>query len=213
VVLQLPHLSDETEKGMGNRYRLHTVALLAFVAVVATGCQTLQQIAQLRHVDFALDRLTEVNLAGVNVDDKRTMNDVRATEIARIGASLIDGRLPLDFTLHVGADNPEENNVSARLVRMDWTLFLEDRETISGIFDDVVILPPGQRTNIPIDISLDLVQFFGSNLNDLVEIALSLSGQGGSPRNVRLEATPVIETPVGPLRYPRPITIVSRDVG
>jgi hypothetical protein len=71
----------------------------------------------------------------------------------------------------------------------------------------------GQRTDIPIDISLDLVRFFGDNLNDLIDVALSLSGQGGSPRNVSLEATPIIDTPVGSIRYPSPVTIVSRDVG
>jgi hypothetical protein len=198
---------------MKARYGILTALLIAGTSVVWTGCQTLEQIAQLRHVDFGLDRVSQAHLAGVNIDQKNSLNDVRALEMARLIAALADGRLPLDFRLHVGADNPGENRVAARLVRMDWTLFLEGRETVSGRYDGDVLLQPGERTDIPIDISLDLVRFFGDNLNDLVQVALSLSGQGGTPRNVTLQATPIIDTPVGSIRYPRPVTIVSRDVG
>lgn len=198
---------------MNRIYTRFVAAALVVMITIWGGCQTLEQIAQLRHVDFALDRVSQTHLAGVNVDQKQSLNDVRAIEMARLAAALADGRLPLDFRLHIGAENPDDNQVSARLVRMDWTLFLEERETVSGRYEGDVLLPPGQRTDIPIDISLDLVRFFGENLNDLIDVALSLSGQGGSPRNVSLRATPIIDTPVGALRYPRPITIVSRDVG
>lgn len=194
-------------------YRFPMVFLIVGASLVWAGCQTLEQIAQLRHVDFGLNSVSQTHLAGVNIDQKNTLNDVRALEMARLVASLADGRLPLDFRLHIGAENPGENRVAARLVRMDWTLFLEGRETVSGRYDGDVMLPPGEQTDIPIDISLDLVRFFGDNLNDLVQVALSLSGQGGSPRNVTLQATPIIDTPVGSIRYPRPLTIVSRDVG
>jgi hypothetical protein len=66
---------------------------------------------------------------------------------------------------------------------------------------------------VPLDVSLNLVEFFQGSARDLVELALSLSGQGGAPKEVALRATPVVDTPLGPMRYPRPITIVSREVG
>lgn len=194
-----------------HRYLL-PLMLVATVAGLA-GCQTLQQIAQLRHVDFALDRVSQSTLAGVNLDRIQSYQDLRPMDIARLGAAIADRQLPLNFRLHVAARNPEENNVAARMVSLDWTLFLEDRETISGRYTDEVLLPPGQVTDIPIDMSLDLVRFFGDNLRDLVEIALAVTGQGGEPRRIELQATPSISTPVGPIRYPRPITIVSREIG
>jgi len=96
---------------------------------------------------------------------------------------------------------------------MDWTLFVQDHETVSGTFDQNLILPPGQRTDVPIPIRLDLVDFFGRNLSDLVELALSVSGHGGEPKDIRVEATPTIQTALGPIRYPQPITILARSVG
>jgi hypothetical protein len=96
---------------------------------------------------------------------------------------------------------------------MDWTLFLEDRETISGTFDQDILLPAGQRTDVPIPIRLDLVDFFGRNLSDLVDLALAVSGQGGQSKDIKLMARPTIDTPIGPIQYPQPITIVARNVG
>jgi hypothetical protein len=46
-----------------------------------------------------------------------------------------------------------------------------------------------------------------------VNLALSLSGRGGAPTEVTLRATPTIETALGPIRYPRPITIVTATTG
>jgi hypothetical protein len=62
-------------------------------------------------------------------------------------------------------------------------------------------------------ISLNLIEFFDGSAQDLVELALSLAGQGGASKEISLQATPTVSTPLGPIRYPGPITIVSREVG
>jgi hypothetical protein len=133
--------------------------------------------------------------------------------VLRIGAAVAREELPLNFALHLNAENPPENDVEARMVRMDWTLLLDDTETISGIFDQNILMPPGQPTDISIPMSLDLVNFFNKGARDLIELALAVSGQGGSPKRIKLVATPTIDTVIGPIRYPNPITIVSRTVG
>jgi hypothetical protein len=42
-------------------------------------------------------------------------------------------------------------------------------------------------------------------------LALSIAGQGSESKEVALRATPVVDTPLDPIRYPRPITILSRE--
>lgn len=190
--------------------------LPAFVVVLVAqslGCTTLREFAALKEVAFSLDRVDQVDLAGVRLDGVRGYDDLSIVDLAKLGSTLARERMPLAFRLHVGAANPEDNRVSARLVRFDWTLFLEDRRTISGVFDDVVELRPGEPTVIPLQIELDLLEFFGSNLTDLAELGLSLAGQGGAPKKVRLEARPTIDTAIGPIRYPEPIKVVSRTIG
>jgi hypothetical protein len=182
-------------------------------AIAIQGCQTLREIAALRLVDFAIDNVTDARLAGVQIERLRSYEDLSTTDIFQLGRAVASQELPFRFSLNIAARNPDENQVQARLVKMDWTLFLEDRETISGILDQNLVFPPGQTTTFPVTIEVDLVDFFDRNLRDLVELALSVSGQGGEPKNVSLRAIPTIDTPLGEMEYPRPITIVSRDLG
>jgi hypothetical protein len=173
------------------------------------GCATLQQIAALRDVSFALDRISDLRMAGVDLGGVRSFDDLSVADAGRIVLAVSRDQLPMEFRLHVLAENPADNTVDARLVRMDWTLLLEDRETLSGTVDREVLLPPGQPTDIPLMISLDLLEFFEGDAQDLVDLALSLAGLGGAPKEVALRATPTIQTPLGPMRYPRPITILA----
>jgi hypothetical protein len=189
--------------------------LLPALALVSTvsGCATLQQIAALRSVDFTIDRVSNVRLAGVDMSGVSSYRDLGITDVGRLTLAVAQGALPMDFRLHLTAQNPADNGADARLVRMDWTLLLQGRETISGTFADETLLPRGRATDVPISMSVDLVDFFSGSAQDLIELALSLSGQGGSPREVTLRATPVVDTALGPIRYPQPITIVSREIG
>ncbi len=189
------------------------IALLSMVLLGAAGCATLQQIAALRDVDFSVDRLTDVRLAGIDLARTRSYSDLGLVDAGRLALAVSQGTLPMEFQLHLTAENPADNSVDARLVRMDWTLLLQDRETLSGVFANEMLLARGQPTDVPITISLDLLDFFQGSARDLMNLALSLSGQGGAPTEVTLRATPTIETALGPIRYPRPITIVSKSVG
>ncbi len=192
---------------------LRLSSLLLLLVVPVTGCATFQEIAQLREVDFDLRDISRVRLAGVELDDVRSWDGLSAWEVGRIALAVSREELPLRFMLDVGALNPADNDVNARLTRMEWTLLLDDRETVSGEVDQEFILPPGEQRVIPLDIGFDLYDFFDGGAEDLTEFVLSLVGRDGGPRNVALEATPIIETPLGNIRYPRPITITSRAVG
>ncbi|HET9948502.1 MAG TPA: hypothetical protein VFQ22_06250 [Longimicrobiales bacterium] len=189
-------------------------SVLLLLAAAVTACATLQQLAALRDVDFAVDRVSGARLAGVELDRIRSYADLSAADAGRLALAVTQRDLPLEFTLHLSALNPEDNSVDARLVRMDWTLLLQDRETLSGTLAEETVLPRGVPTDVPIPIRLDLVEFFDGSARDLVDLALDLVGRGGEdPSEVALRATPVVESPLGPIRYPQPITIVSREIG
>ncbi len=183
------------------------------LALTLGGCATLYQIAALRLVEFVLDRAIGGRLAGVDLTDVRQFSDLSPFDVARIGAGVARGELPLEFTAYVEATNPADNPTPAQLIQLDWTLFLEDRETVSGVFNDRRTIQPGTSVDLPILIRLDLVDFFGRNVSDLANIALGVAGADADPTNIRLAATPTITTSLGPIRYPGQITIVSRTVG
>lgn len=187
--------------------------LAGLVLLAGAGCQTLREIAALRNVAFALDHVTDVRLVGIDVQRLKSYKDLSPVEVLRLGRALISKELLLDFQLHVRAENPSDNPVQARLVKLDWTLLIDDQETISGVFDDNIVLPPGQPTDVSIPISLNLVDFFEQGVQDLFELALAVAGQGGASKRIKLQAVPTIDTVLGPIRYPKPIVIISEEVG
>lgn len=191
------------------------VLLVAFMLLgtgILTSCQTLREVANLRNVEFRIDRVNQARLAGVEIDRLDSYSDLSGGDVARLGAAMSRGELPLSFTLHVEATNPEENSVNARLTEMDWTLFLQDQETVSGTFQREVVLSPGSPTDVPLGVELDLISFFDENLRGLVDLATAVGGDG-PPTNVKLKVQPTIQTRLGPMAYPKPITVVSENVG
>lgn len=184
--------------------RGRTVAAFSALLMLG-GCATLRQVAALRHVDFSLAGTSETTLAGIPIQSTRSFNDLSTLQVARLAAAIAQGTLPFQTVIQVEADNPA-NNVQARLLKLDWTLFLDDKKTVSGQLDQEYVLPPGKPVIVPVPVQLDLLQFFNDQLEGLVNLALAASGEGGSSR-IRLEATPSIQTPLGPIRYPEPIRI------
>ena len=194
------------------KFVLYSIVLMA-IPVLFTGCQTLKEIANLRNVDFDLGAVRNINLAGVQLDNIEDYRDIKALDIVKLTAAFARRDLPLSFQLEVEAENPSSNQVAARLVSLDWTLFLEDRETISGVINEERTLNPGEPVVIPVSIELELMEFFDHNARDIVELAMALSGTGGASKSVMLKAKPSIDTIVGPLSYPDEITIVNTKVG
>ncbi len=187
------------------------VVLLAGVTLWS-GCQTLREVAQLRNVKFQLDRVSNAQLSGIDLRSLRSYEDLGGVQVARLASDVSNGRLPLSFTLHLQGTNPEGNSVDARLTQMEWTLLLQDKETISGTTDRGVVMSPGTPTDIPLELSLNLLDFFDDNLRGLVELA-SAFGEGAPPATVELRMRPTIQTAVGPIRYPEPITVTRQEVG
>lgn len=184
--------------------------LILAAALAVTGCATLQEFASIRDVDFSLAGVTDASLAGVSITSATSYRDLSAMDGVRIAAAYAEGELPLETTLLVRASNPADNS-QARLVGMDWTLFLDDRETVSGVLDREYVLPPGEPVSVPVRVSLDLLDFFDRQLEDVVNLALAAAG-GGEPARIHLEAIPSVQTPLGVMRYPEPI-IIGYDVG
>ncbi len=186
---------------------------VALAVVLSTSCATLQQIAALESVDFQLDRVADVEVAGIEASRISSYSDLGLSDAATLGAMIARRELPVSFRVHIIATNPSENPVTARLIRMQWTLFLEDTETISGLIEQEHELPPGQPTDIPVNVSLDLFDFFERSGPDLFNLALNLAGVGGNQTQITLRALPTVNTALGPISYTQPITIVDRSVG
>ncbi len=187
-------------------------ALVLITCLGTTGCATLQQLGAVRNLDFALTDVGDVSLAGVNLSRIRSFSDLSFSDVAALTMAYQRKDLPFSIALDVEAANAP-SNPEARILEMEWMLFLEDQETVSGRTTDEVLVPAGGSTVFPVVANMNLTDFFDGGIQDLVEIALSFSGMGGEPKEVSLSAVPVVQTVFGPMSYPEPIRIFRVDAG
>jgi hypothetical protein len=192
-------------------------SFLVVVALVATtmgaGCGTMRGINALRDVDFEVDRVNDVRVAGMRVGGPHGAAEVDPAETAMLAAAALSGHLPLECEVVVRATNPPSNPVTAELVRMDWTLLLDGRKTVGGRVARPYTIPPGESADVPVHVAVDLFQMLGREMPTLLRLAAALAGDGRSPVDARLQLNPYLETPLGAMRFPHAITVPLESVG
>ncbi len=186
--------------------RLVVIAALA-AAFLITGCTALQEMAALRTVAFAFDRVADVRVAGIRLNAGTKFSNLTVTDAARLGAAVATREVPIELVAHVSATNPAENKVAARMTDLEWTLFVEDREALAGLLGRTVSIAPGQTADVPVTVRFDLAKLASGGARDLFDLALGIAGEGSLRKDLRLELVPTIETSLGPIRYPAPIVV------
>jgi hypothetical protein len=180
---------------------------IAVLLSVVVGCAAAKEFVALRQVEFRYDRVSDARVAGIALGQVRSPEDVSPLDLARLGIAIASKDVPLDVTVHIEGRNPETNDVTARLVALDWAYLVDGRETVSGRLAEPFAFPPGQPTDVPVLVTFNLVDFFGGDGRALLDIALALGGQRASTHAVTLRLTPTVDTPAGPIRYPAPLTL------
>jgi hypothetical protein len=184
---------------------VRVLALLLVGSIV--GCATAREIIALHQVEFRFDRLSNARVAGIALDRIHSYEDVTPVDLARLTIAVASKDVPLDLTVHLEGLNPQTNSTTARLVAMDWAYLVDDRETVSGRLTESFTFVPGEPRDVPIPVTFNLANVFDGDGAALLNTALALAGQRTSTHKVSLRILPTVETSVGPIRYPTPITI------
>ncbi|MDP4200979.1 MAG: hypothetical protein Q8922_13110 [Bacteroidota bacterium] len=194
------------------------VALVLGAGVISSSlnsCATLNALAGLSRIQFMLQNVQSVRLAGIDVANKHSVSDFSVMDGINLMGAFSSGHFPLTFTLNVAAKNPNAPNAAygaLQVTDFPWRLLLDGHETISGNIGAPIGVPAGGSTAImPLQVTVDLKQFFANQgYNDMINLALALSGQGGSS-HIQLKAVPTMATPIGSMRYPGELTIVNTE--
>ncbi len=180
-----------------------------------SGCAGLNQILALRKVQFKLIGVRNLMLGGIDLSRVRSFSDINPLAAAQLLLAFRRGEVPARFNLDLAMRNPTENQTTAKLRSFDWALKIDNVDTIRGVSSQSIEIPP---TNEPVTfglpVEMNLMEFFsGDSLDRLVDLAAAIGGVQGSAARLSLSVQPDIQTPLGVIRYPSPITVVSRDWG
>lgn len=200
-----------------------SVLLCVLSAVMLNGCGAIRDVtntlANLQRIEFKLGGIDSFTIAGVDIGSKRTLSDLTVAEGLALTRAFASKQIPAEFILNVDARNPNDGSggkptAAATLVGMDWRLFIDSKETITGDIAAPVAVPAtGQTTTIPLRMKLDLYRFFQDrSYEGIINLALALGGVQGSAAKVVLDAKPTVNIRnFGELAYPGRINIVDTE--
>jgi hypothetical protein len=183
-----------------------------------TSCSVYETMVNLSRLKFKLGDVKNFTISGINLSNKKSLQDFNPLEILNFTQVIASGKLPASFTLNIEAKNPNDGSggypkTDATLKSFPWRLLIDQTETISGNIGSPVSVPgTGEITNIPLTMNIDLIEILGNKgLDNLVNLALALGGQQGSSARIALYATPTISSPLGDIKYPGELKIVDQS--
>ena len=182
------------------------IALLLIAFVLIPACDILQQIVTFTKCEFKMNSLTNANLAGINVQQKKSFKDLGYMDAINVTKALLGGTLPLSFDLNIEAKNP--NPTDASMHKLEWKAFIDDVEMATGVMDQKVAIPSGGTKVIPLKVSIDLKKALSGKSKDaLLNFGFNLAGAGNYPTRVKLSVKPTVYVGSFALAYPGYFTL------
>jgi hypothetical protein len=186
------------------------------------GCATLDEVfnamSNVQRLKFKVSGVSGFAVAGIDISQKQKPADLTVMDGINLMTSYSRKKLPASFVLNVEALNPNDGTggsprTSSTLNSFEWRLLIDDKPTITGNIDRPIEIPgTGQATVIPLQISLDLMEFFKEKgYNDLINLALALGGAKSDIARLTIDAQPRVSTPLGEITYPGRITVISKE--
>lgn len=184
-----------------NNVLLVSIILLALL----TSCDVVNQASQMKNLakcDFRLESVQQINLAGINVQNIKTISDLNMLDAAKLAAAVSSPQIPLDFMLYIEAKNP--NTAAAGMTRIDWILLIDDLEMTRGMLDKQVTIPANNGTAIiPMQMQIDLKKALsGKSADAIMNFGLNLAGTSNKPTRFTLQMKPTITIGGYPITYP-----------
>lgn len=187
--------------------RTSKILLLASISslIFFTSCDVMQQVTQMSNLtkcDFRLESVQQLNLAGINVQNVKSISDLNMIDAAKIASAVGSQQFPLDFTLNIEAKNP--NTSAAGMTKIDWILLIDDIEMTRGTLDKQVTIPANNGIAIiPMQMHVDLQEALkGKSADAVINFGMNLAGTGNKPTRFTLQMKPTITIGGFPISYP-----------
>jgi len=192
--------------------QIFLIFLIVFVTAACSVVRQGKQMATLAKCEFRIGSITNLYLAGINVQEIKSISDLTIMDAQQLIRSLTGSTFPLNLTLNVEARNP--NSSIAGMNKMEWILFIDDIQMATGSVDQPVTIPGNNGTAIiPVQMNPDLKQILqGKSVDAILNFGLNLAGTGNKPTRFTIKLKPTIMIGKNAVVYPGYITVKTEFV-
>lgn len=128
----------------------HILTLIFIVSIIHLGCiRQIKMMQRFAHCDFKIVNVDSIYLSNTPIN-QLSFNLSTLLEI------LQNPQAPVCFNVYIQAKN--KNRKIAAMNQMDWQLFIEDKNIISGKTNNKVVIMPMDSTVFSIKMNLDLIK-------------------------------------------------------
>lgn len=199
--------------------KLFFYCLILFIPIIISSCSGVNKtIENAQRLQFKLGKVDGLDIAGVNLSNVKSLNDVNILQGANLLAAFASGRLPTTFTVNLIAKNPDtypggDAESSSLIKSLDWRLLIDNKNIINGAITQPITIPGvGKSATIPIPISIDLLEIFANNsYENIMNLALAIGGKSGTSSRLTLKIKPTIDTFLGGISYPGEIDVIDKE--
>ncbi len=190
--------------------KVKKVFVILLLSVLFSGCEILQQVQQIQSFtkcEFKMDKVHNVELAGINFDRVSSWSDLNFMQLANITTALAKPTFPLELTIDVVSRNP--NPIDASMQKMQWILLVENEEITRGsVNQKVYVGANGGSAVVPVNVQVDLKKALSGKSGDaILKFAQSMAGVTNDPGKITLKVKPSIDIRGFVLDYPGYISL------
>jgi hypothetical protein len=168
------------------------------------GCGVARQIQEAKNFakcEFKIKSVEGTKLGDVKIHNVKSLKDLSMKKAAEVAMVLGSNSIPLSFTLNLQVKNP--NAETAAMNKLEWILFIDEYEMVTGVLERKIEIAPGQISDLPIQITTDLREALKGKARDaMVRLAFNVAGHGNDPTHILLKVKPSIDVGGITLTYP-----------
>jgi hypothetical protein len=143
------------------------VLVAVFLLTGTISCKQLKELKNLTKCEFRLKNIEILSLDNVDVSKVKSANDLDAVTIARLGASLLTGKMGLSYRTNIESKNPNTQN--AAINKFELHILFNNVDLVQTVINQRVEVLPGQTTMIPVMMTSDIGQIVrGENIRKLL---------------------------------------------
>jgi hypothetical protein len=157
------------------------------MALLGCGAAKLQR---LKNCEFSFSGITDVTISGQKLDDLKNEKKGGLMGSSLLSTFLFSKEVPVVFTVKISIKNP--NTKVAALDKMEWTAFIQDKELLSGVFNQHFEIKPGETITLSIPVYFDLKEKLNSENGALLKSFGMGFMMNGSAKGLSIKVRPYL---------------------
>lgn len=177
---------------------IYLICLMSFLLV---NCKAYKEIKALEACEFKATGIENIQLAGYEMKNKRSITDFSFLEGAKIGKDYATKKLILSYTVPIQANNP--NKQLAALNRLEWKLMFDNIEILNGISSERIEIPAQQSSTFPLHMKMNISDLLSKkSFQELQELAFNLESEYKKGNRLHLKVKPYLRIGKKNIAYP-----------